>query len=239
MGLFVIAIVLFLCNIKFWMQLIIGKGESANRESIPYSQAVDKFWSNTYEQCNPIDRLRGVVNLYKTVDFFDLRKSRVLSQGVIQTIVPFYTRMNTSDQEAPDEKDSKEARTQFNIAMMGLMGNLNKDKKMDFKEALMKLVQGGKKEVVQTPAKDVTGIEPENPKIQNFTIVREDYAKVPEPLFSPTGSFTPNNHKIIPTAVIDQVVKQENWRKVRYIDKLRTSFETKEARDFVNSNKIN
>ena len=59
------------------MQLVIGKSQSSNREILPYSQAVDKFWSNTYEQCNPIDRLRGVVNLYKTVDFFDLQKSKL------------------------------------------------------------------------------------------------------------------------------------------------------------------
>ena len=169
------------------------------------------------------------------------KKVDFLSIGVIQQIIPFYHKMNTVDDDNVDEKEKKEARTQFNIAMMGLMGNLNKDKKLDFKDALMKIVQGSKKDPPPTPGKDVTAIEPEpeKPKKPSITIVREDFAKVPETLFSPTASFVPDDKRIIPTYVINQVVKEENWRKVRYVDKMKTSFEAKEARDFANSNKIN
>ena len=74
-ALFVISILLFMTNLKFWMNLILGDKEAANKESLPLSQAEAKFLDHTYEQCNPIDKLKRIVDLYTKVDFFDMRNS--------------------------------------------------------------------------------------------------------------------------------------------------------------------
>lgn len=73
--LFLVAIFICVCNVKFWMNLILGPAEASNRRSMPLSEAKEKFYCNTYELCNPINKLKSRIDLYKCVDFFNLRKS--------------------------------------------------------------------------------------------------------------------------------------------------------------------
>lgn len=74
-ALFLIALFLFIANIRFWMDLILGNAEASNRRSLPLSEAQESFHCNTYELCNPIDKLKARVALYKKYDFFSLRQS--------------------------------------------------------------------------------------------------------------------------------------------------------------------
>jgi hypothetical protein len=58
------------------MNLVLGDVQASNRMSLPLSEAKQKFYCNTYEHCNPINQLKARVDLYKSIDFFNLRKSK-------------------------------------------------------------------------------------------------------------------------------------------------------------------
>ena len=65
-------------NINFWMNLILGEAQASNSESLNLSEAKERFYSNTYEHCNPIDKLKNQVKVYKTFDFFSLRTGMII-----------------------------------------------------------------------------------------------------------------------------------------------------------------
>lgn len=72
-ALFGVAIFLFVCNIKFWMKLLVPDKRRDGRNNALYSQIKESFMDNTYRHCNPIDRLRSTVNLYRNFDLFNMK----------------------------------------------------------------------------------------------------------------------------------------------------------------------
>lgn len=74
-ALFVISLLLLLINVKFWIKVIFGEPEGINIDKLSFKEARKHFHCNTYDQCNPIDKLKRTLHMYAAVDFFKLRES--------------------------------------------------------------------------------------------------------------------------------------------------------------------
>lgn len=77
-ALFIIACFILGINVHFIVKLIFGekKDEQVNNKNLDFEQAKVYFHCNTYELCNPVDKLRSALQMYKGTNFFDLRDSR-------------------------------------------------------------------------------------------------------------------------------------------------------------------
>lgn len=74
-ALFVFSIFMMMINVKFWVKLLFGEPEAQNEKALSFEEAKKLFYCNTYEQCNPIDKLKRTLHMYKEIDFFKIRKS--------------------------------------------------------------------------------------------------------------------------------------------------------------------
>ena len=60
------------------MKLILGDSEVKNTETMSLEEARENhFYCNTYEQCNPIDKLKTRLKMYSEIDFFSLREGKI------------------------------------------------------------------------------------------------------------------------------------------------------------------
>lgn len=75
-ALFAFSIFMLMINVKFWVKLIFGDSEAQNEIALSFEEAKKHFHCNTYEQCNPIDKLKRTLHMYKEVNFFELRDCR-------------------------------------------------------------------------------------------------------------------------------------------------------------------